>query len=158
MAAHAQYQRTQCLWNISLIMTKEAHPMFRLHRESRTGSLIIMSPLHSAQGEPSISCHRVWAHGVIVSKVPPIVGTDLFITSLCESTPTQCCTYSVCNASQQFCYYLWGYRPGINDRQRDRNPGEEHGLSSKQSGTHTHPLTHTHARSHRQRWDFTRTQ
>lgn len=29
---------------------------------------------------------------MIFSKVPPIVWTDLFITSLCDLTPTRCCT------------------------------------------------------------------
>lgn len=89
VATHASEYRPRA----TLIMTKEANPTFGLYSEIRTGSLIIMSLLHSAQGEPSISCHRVWAHGVIFSKVPAIVGTDLFITSSCDSTPTHCCTW-----------------------------------------------------------------
>ncbi len=79
--------------NTPLIITKEANPTFGLYCETRTGFLIIMSLLHSTQGEPSISCHRVRAHGVIFSKVPLIVGTDVFISFLWESTPTHCCTY-----------------------------------------------------------------
>lgn len=49
------------LCDVPLIMTKEANPTFGLYIESRTGSLIIMSVLHSAQGEASISCHTVGA-------------------------------------------------------------------------------------------------
>lgn len=74
-------------------MTKEANPTFGLYIESRTGSLIIMSVLHSAQGEASISCHTVGAHRVIFSKALPLVRADLFITSLWDSTPTHCCTW-----------------------------------------------------------------
>lgn len=103
-----------------------------LYCKTRTGSLIIMSLLHSAQREHPISCHSVWAHGVIFSKMQPTVGTDLFITSLCDLMPTHCCTYTVCNVSQQFCYYLLGCRSGINDRQRDMNP------ACQLAYTHTH--------------------
>lgn len=131
LIAHVWHHWMSSLFNIPLIMTKEANPMFGLYSKTRTGSLIITSPLHSAQGEPSISCHRVWAYGVIFSKVPPIVRTDFFITSLWFFNAH---TLLHLNVSQWFCYYHWGYRSAIDDRQWDRNPGEEereeHGLSS----------------------------
>lgn len=139
--------------NISLIMTKYENITFRLHSEIRTGSLIIMSLLHSAQGEPSISCHSVWVYGVIFSKVQPI-RTDLLITSLCDSAPTHCCTWmylsgSVITTGVISLRLMADNETGIQERKR----GEEHGLSSVVRAsaytqalrkTHKNPRLHTH--------------
>lgn len=93
LAAHAWQHWISFQCNFSLIMTKGANPRFGLYSKTKTGSFIIISLLHSAQGEPSISCHRAWVHRVIFSKLLPIVGIDLFTTSLCDSMPTHCCTW-----------------------------------------------------------------
>lgn len=143
VATHAWHRWIPSLYNIPLIMRKEANPTFGLYSETRTGSLIIMSLLHSAQGEPSISCHRVWAHGVIFSKVLPIVGADLFITSLCDSTPTHCCTWmylsdSVITTGVIGLGLMTDNETGIQERRTACHV-------STQGHTHnTHAHTHTH--------------
>lgn len=81
---------------------KKSFTVWTICSKNRTGFLIIISLLSSAQGKASISCQRVWVHKLVFSKVQPIVRTGLFITSLCDSMPTHCFT------SWWFCYYRWG--------------------------------------------------
>lgn len=124
-------------------MTKEANPTFGLYIESRTGSLIIMSVLHSAQGEASISCHTVGAHRVIFSKALPLVRADLFITSLWDSTPTHCCTWMYLGGSV-ITTGVTGL--GLMTDNKMWNRGEEHvkfwASAKHMHGRNTH--THTH--------------
>lgn len=102
-------------------------PRSGLSSGTGTGSLITMSLLRSAQGEPSISCHGVKASGVIFSVVPPIFRTDLFITSFVRiDKPTSL----YLKVPRWLRYYHWGYRSEIDDRHRDMNPIEEPALSS----------------------------
>lgn len=122
-------------------MTKEANPTFGLYIESRTGSLIIMSVLHSAQGEASISCHTVGAHRVIFSKALPLVRADLFITSLWDSTPTHCCTWMYLGGSV-ITTGVTGL--GLMTDNKMWNRGEEH-VKFWASAKHMHRRnTHTH--------------
>lgn len=104
--------------------------------------LIIMSLLHSARGEASISCHRVRVHGVILQSTTN--SQDRLIHNLFVWFNAH--TLLHLNVSRWFCYYHRGYRSGIDDRQWDRRALSEHMLTRKHSGplSHTRPRTKTH--------------
>lgn len=93
----AEYlHRAMLLW----LWQKRTKPTFGLCSETtRAGSLIIMSLLHSAQEEPSISCHGVWAPS-------PTDSQDRLIHNLFVWFDAH--TLSHLHVCQWFCYYHLG--------------------------------------------------